>query len=280
VVGKVRLALTPMANHWWQVPFYVTCRGLTTSPIPYGAVCFQMDFDFIDHRLDIKISDGRCDSLSLHPCSVAEFYHEVMGRLRILGVEVTIGPLPCEIPGAIPFDADHQHGSYDAAQANRFWQIVLQADRVLKGFQGHFIGKVSPVHFFWGSFDLAATRFSGRLAPPHPGGVPNIADWVVREAYSHEVSSCGFWPGNGGFGSPAFYAYAYPEPVGFVRANVEPEAAFYSTTVHEFVLPYDAVRQATAPDQALMQFLQSTYEAAANCGHWDRSALERAKCGP
>lgn len=277
VVGKVRLALAPMANHWWQVPFYVTCRGLTTSPIPYGDACFQMDFDFIDHRLETRVSDGRSDAFALQPCSVAEFHREVMGRLRTLGFEVAIGTRPCEVPKAVPFEADHRHASYDAAQANRFWRVLLAADRVLKDFRGRFIGKASPVHFFWGSFDLAVTRFSGRPAPPHPGGVPNLADWVVREAYSHEVSSCGFWPGNGGFGRAAFYAYAYPEPPGFAQAAVVPAAAFYSAELREFVLPYDDVRRAAIPDEALMPFLQSSYEAAAEFGHWDRPALERPR---
>jgi hypothetical protein len=275
VVGKVRLALAPMENHWWQVPLYVTCRGLTTSPIPYGAGCFQLDFDFLDHRLDIRTSDGRWDALPLQPRSVADFHGEVIGRLRALGIEVAIGTTPCEVVDATPFEADHHHAAYDAAQANRFWRVLHQADRVLKSFRGRFLGKASPVHFFWGSFDLAVTRFSGRPAPPHPGGVPNLADWVVREAYSHEVSSCGFWPGNGGFGRAAFYSYAYPEPADFPRAPVAPAAALYSPDVREFILAYDEVRQANDPDQLLMSFLESTYVAAADLGHWDRAALER-----
>ena len=275
VVGKIRLALTPMVNHWWQAPLYLTCRGLTTSPIPYGSRCFQIDFDFIGHRLGIQMSDGRIEFIPLQPRSVAEFYREVMGRLRGLGVEAAIRTMPCEIADAIPFEDDHQHAAYDPGQANRFWRVLLQADRVLKAFRGGFIGKASPVHFFWGSFDLAASRFSGRLAPLHPGGVPNLADWAVREAYSHEVSSCGFWPGNGGFGAPAFYAYAYPEPPGFPKARIAPRAAFYSADLREFVLPYDDVRKESDPDGALMSFLESAYAATADLGHWNRPALER-----
>lgn len=275
VVGKVRLALAPMANHWWHVPLYVTCRGLTTSPIPYGELCFEIDFDFIDHRLNILVSDGRTDAFALLPMSVADFHREIMGRLRGLGIAVEIATMPCEVVDAVPFEADHHHAAYDAAYAHRFWQVLLQADRLLKAFRGRFLGKASPVHFFWGSFDLAVTRFSGRTAPPHPGGVPNLADWVVREAYSHEVSSCGFWPGNGGFGRAAFYAYAYPEPPGFAAAAVAPAAAFYSAEWREFVLPYDDIRAEAVPEDAVMPFLQRTYEAAAECGHWDCAALER-----
>lgn len=275
VVGKVRLALTPMLNHWWQVPLYVTCRGLTTSPIPYGGRSFEIDFDFIDHRLALRTSDGESESFALQPISVADFYAEVMGRLRVLGIELRISTMPAEVADAIPFDQDRRHAAYDAAYAHRFWRILVQADRVLKSFRARFIGKASPVHFFWGSFDLAVTRFSGRPAPPHPGGVPHFPDWAAREAYSHEVSSCGFWPGNGGFGQPAFYAYAYPEPPGFGEAPAVPAAAFYSPELREFILPYDAVRQAAAPDDDLLAFLHSTYAAAADLGGWDRAALER-----
>ncbi len=275
IVGKVRLALTPMANHWWQVPLYVTCRGLTTSPIPYADRCFQIDFDFIDHHLAIDCSDGRREAFPLRPCTVAEFYRESMGRLRALGIEAPIWAMPSEVVEAIPFDADMRHASYDPAFANRFWRVLVQTDRVLRAFRSGFVGKASPVHFFWGSFDLAVSRFSGRLAPPHPGGAPNLADWVVREAYSHEVSSCGFWPGNGGFGRAAFYAYVYPQPAGFATAAVAPDDAFYSPELGEFILPYDAVRRAAAPDRHLLAFLESTYAAAANLGHWDRAALER-----
>jgi hypothetical protein len=274
VVGKVRLALTPPVNHWWHVPLYLTCRGLTTSPIPYGACCFQMDFDFLDHRLDILVNDGRRETIPLQPCSVAHFSGEVMGRLRALGLEVSIWAKPVEVVECVPFHADHQQRPYDAAHARKFWQVLLQTDRVLKKFRGRFLGKASPVHFFWGSFDLAASRFSGRPAPAHGGGVPNLGDWVVREAYSHEVCSCGFWPGNGGFGQPAFYCYAYPEPPGFAEAAVT-AGAYYSTQLREFVLPYETVRTAAAPDATLLDFLQSTYAAAADRGHWDRAALER-----
>jgi len=275
VVGKVRLALAPMANHWWQVPLYLTCRGLTTSPIPYGERCFQIDFDFIDHRLILASGDGGLEAFPLEPRSVADFYAETMGRLRTLGLPVAIHTMPVEVADPIPFDADRLHRSYDAAASHRFWRVLLQADRVLKAFQARFIGKASPVHFFWGSFDLAATRFSGRPAPPHPGGVPNAPDRMVREAYSHEVSSCGFWPGNGGFGQPAFYAYAYPEPGGFAAAAVPPDAACYNDALKEFILAYDDVRAAAEPEQTVLAFLQGAYEAAAGLGRWDRAALER-----
>jgi hypothetical protein len=277
VVGKVRLAQTPWLNHSWHVPLYVTARGLTTSPIPHGHRIFQIDFDFIDHRLRIDSSDGAQRQLSLQPQSVADFHSAVMRALADIGIEVTIDRMPNEIAGAIPFDEDREHASYDAVYAQRFWRILVQADRVLKAFRTGFIGKASPVHFFWGSFDLAVTRFSGRRAPPHPGGVPNLADAVVREAYSHEVSSVGFWPGGGAIDYPAFYAYAYPEPTGFRTAEVRPEAAFYSTDLGEFILPYDAVRTAAAPDATLLDFAQSTFDAAASAGHWDRAALD---CGP
>ncbi|MCR6629839.1 MAG: DUF5996 family protein [Magnetospirillum sp.] len=275
----MRLALTPMANHWWQSPLYLTCRGLGTTPMYHGTVCVEMEFDFIDHRLRITVCDGRQTSVPLRPCSVARFYREVMDQLRELGLEVRIRTLPAELPDAIPFEQDERHASYDGDSARRFWLVLLQADRVLKRFRGGFLGKASPVHFFWGSFDLAVTRFSGRAAPPHPGGVPGLGDWVVREAYSHEVSSCGFWPGNGGFGRPAFYCYAYPEPPGFARATVAPAAAFYSEALREFVLPYDDMRRSPDPDAALMDFLASTYAAAADLGGWDRAALERPAQG-
>lgn len=276
VVGKVRLALAPWVNHCWQVPLYLTCRGLTTSPMPHGGEAVQIDFDFLDHRLDILLSDGRRDAFALRPRSVAEFYGEVTGRLAALGVPVTITTTPCEVADAIPFDTDEVHAAYDAEYAHRFWKILLRAHHVLQVFRGHFLGKASPVHFFWGSFDLAVTRFSGRAAPPHPGGVPHLSNRVVRDAYSHEVSSCGFWPGNGGFGHAAFYSYAYPEPPGFAQRMVEPVEAFYSTALSEFLLPYDKMRRADDPDHELMTFLNSTYRAAADLGHWDRAALERA----
>ncbi|HMD66212.1 MAG TPA: DUF5996 family protein [Stellaceae bacterium] len=275
IIGKIRLAQAPMINHWWQVPLYVTSRGLTTSPVPYGARAFQIDLDFIEHRLRISIDDGRREGFALRPRSVADFHAELMGRMRSLGFDVRIWTMPCEIEHPIRFEEDHRHAAYDPEFANRFLRVLVQADRVLTTFRARFLGKVSPVHFFWGSFDLAVTRFSGRRAPAHPGA-PNVADKVTREAYSHEVSSAGFWPGAAGVSQPVFYAYAYPEPAGFAQAAVAPVAASYSSAFHEFLLPYDAVRQAAAPDDLLLEFLQSTYEAAADLGRWDRAALERA----
>jgi hypothetical protein len=275
VIGKIRLAQAPLINHWWQVPLYVTSRGLTTSPMPDGARTFQIDFDFIDHRLMIQTSDGRAEGFALRPQTVSDFHGEVMERLEALGIDVRIWTTPVEIPDPTPFEQDRQHGAYDADHANRFWRVLVQPDRVFTAFRAGFIGKASPVHFFWGSFDLAVTRFSGRRAPLHPGA-PNVADRVTREAYSHEVSSCGFWPGGAGFEQPIFYSYAYAEPAGFKDARVRPEAAFYARELGEFILPYDAVRQAAAPDETLLDFLQSTYEAAADLAHWDRAALERA----
>jgi hypothetical protein len=274
IVGKIRLALAPPVNHWWHVPLYLTSRGPTTSPMPYGGRTFQIDFDFIDHVLRIAASDGRRDSLALVPRSVADFYAEVMGRLRALGIEVRIWPVPVEIADPIPFDQDQIHASYDPVQVNRFWHALAQIDQVFAAFRSRFIGKASPVHFFWGSFDLAVTRFSGRGAPPPPSN-PNIPDVVNREAYSHEVSSCGFWPGNGGFGQAAFYSYAYPQPPGFGEAPVQPSAAFYSKEIGEFILPYEAVRQSASPRDTLLEFLQSTYAAAADLAKWDRAALEK-----
>jgi hypothetical protein len=274
IIGKIRLAQAPMLNHWWQVPLYVTCRGLSTSPIPHeSGRSFQIDFDFIDHRLQIQASDGSMESLPLAPCSVADFYSRIISRLKALGLETRIWPVPVEIPNPIPFEEDRVHAAYDAVYAHRFWRLLVEVDSALKQFRSTFIGKASPVHFFWGSFDIAVTRFSGRPAPPHPGAA-GVADNVTREAYSHEVSSCGFWPG-AGFGQPAFYSYAYPEPAGFAAATVRPDSAFYSGELQEFVLPYDAVRRAVAPREALLQFLESTYVAAADLGHWDRAALER-----
>lgn len=277
VVGKIRLAHAPMINHWWQVPLYVTCRGLTTSPIPYGGMSFQIDFDFTRHSLTLETSEGGFASIALGPRTVADFYAEVMAGLRALGLETRIWTMPVEIPGAIPFEQDRTHGSYDRKYVTRFWRILVQAERVLTRFRGQFLGKVSPVHFFWGSFDLAVSRFSGRLAPRTTGQSPNLGAWVMQEAYSHEVSSCGFWPGNGGFGKAAFYSYAYPEPPGFASALVLPEAAYYDRSLGEYILPYDAVRQAPSPDGDLTKFLSRTYEAAADLGQWDRAALERAE---
>jgi hypothetical protein len=277
VVGKVRLARTPWLNHSWHVALYVTARGLTTSPIPDGVRTFQIDFDLIDHVLRISTSDGVRRQLALAGQSVASFYSAVMADLAELGIDVTIDELPNELPEPIRFSQDNRHASYDPAAVRRFFQMLASADRVFKQFRTGFLGKASPVHFFWGSFDLAVTRFSGRRAPRHPGGVPHLSDAVACEAYSHEVSSAGFWPGSGAIDYPAFYSYAYPEPAGFRATKVHPEAAFFSEALGEFILPYDAVRLAAQPDQALLEFLQSTYEAAANAAKWDRAALE---CAP
>ena len=279
IVGKIRLALAPPINHWWQVPLYVTARGLTTSLIPCHGRPFQIDFDFIDHRLAIDTCDGGRDGFALAACAVADFYAELMGRLRGLGIEVRIWTTPVEIADPIPFEQDHLHKSYDAGYAHRLWRVLSQADRVFTEFRAGFLGKVSPVHFFWGSFDLAVTRFSGRRAPQHPGA-PNVALSVVREAYSHEVSSAGFWPGGGLVDAPMFYSYAYPAPPGFAEARVRPGAAFYHRELGEFLLPYDDVRRAASPDAELLAFLDSTYAAAADLGRWDRAALERAPAPP
>jgi hypothetical protein len=275
VVGKIRLKLAPMVNHWWQATFYVTARGLTTSAMPYRDLYLQIDFDFLDHQLALRTSDGREERFALAAMAVADFHSEVMRRLRALGVDVHIWPMPSEIPDAIPFDQDRRHAAYDADAAQRFWRQLVQADRLLHQFRSLFLGKCSPVHFFWGSFDMAVTRFSGRRAPPMERGAPNVGAWVMREAYSHEVSSCGFWPGNGGFGRAAFYSYAYPEPDGFSTAAVRPNAAYYDDTLKQFILPYEAVRMAANPDQAVLDFLQTTYEACADYAGWDRNALER-----
>ncbi len=273
IVGKIRLALAPMSNHWWQVPLYVTCRGLTTSPILYGTRSFQIDFDFIDHRLRIETSDGARRSFELAPRSVADFLDEIAVQLRALGIEVGIWTVPVEIADRTPFEQDHHHAAYDPDYAQRHWRLLMQADRVFTMFRARFTGKVSPVHFFWGAFDLAVTRFSGRRAPAHPGA-PNVARSVMLESYSHEVSSCGFWAG-AGLGKPAFYAYAYPEPDGFRTYPIQPAQASYNPDIGEFLLPYETVRTAASPDETLLAFLQTTYEAAANFAHWDRAALER-----
>lgn len=275
IVGKIRLAHSPLVNHWWQVTFYVSPRGLTTSSIPYRNRLFDMEFDFVDHVLAIRTSDGGSGSVALASKSVAEFYDETFTALRQLGIDTRISATPNEVDPAIPFAQDHQHASYDAEAANLFWRQLIQAHRVINDFRSHYIGKVSPVHFFWGSFDMACTRFSGRPAPEHPGGAPNCADWVMVEGYSHELSSCGFWPGGGEEG--AFYAYAYPEPEGFADYPVSPDAAFYSKDFRQFLLPYEAVRTSAEPDRDLMNFLQSTYAAAADLAGWDRAALE---CDP
>jgi hypothetical protein len=274
IVGKIRLSLTPWLNHSWHVTLYVTSRGLATSPIPFDCRSFEIAFDFIDHKLRMETSDGLRSEHPLRPQPVSEFYTAMLARLSELGIEVKINQWPNEVPQRIRFSEDKTHFAYDPEYAHRFWRILLQADRVLKLFRTGFIGKCSPVHFFWGSFDLAVTRFSGRRAPPHPGGVPNLPDEVAREAYSHEVSSAGFWPGGPPLEYPAFYSYAYPQPAGFRETVIRPDAAFYSEELREFVLPYDALRAAASPDEALLAFLQSSYDAAAACGKWDRKALE------
>ncbi len=274
IVGKVRLVCTPWTNHSWHVPLYLTARGLTTSPIPHGSRLFQIDFDFLGRQLSIETSDGGSEAMKLEPRSVASFYEELMAKLEELAVGVTIYTTPNEVPDPIPFEEDREHDSYDAEYAERFWRVLLQTDRVLKAFRARFLGKNSPVHFFWGSSDLAVTRFSGRPAPPHPGGIPGLPDWITREAYSHEVSSAGFWPGGAVSPTPIFYAYAYPTPDGFGEAPVSPSGAFFSEEMGEFMLPYDEVRQAPDPDAQLMAFLESTYEAAADLAGWDRASLE------
>lgn len=275
IVGKVRLATAPMVNHWWQVVLYVTSRGLTTSPMPCSeSRTFQIDFDFLDNALVLTDCEGARSCIALEPMPVAEFYAAVMKHLDDLGIPTKINTTPNEIADGIPFDKDYTHKSYDKEYAYRFWRVLVQTDRLCKEFRSGYIGKVSPVHFFWGGFDLAVTRFSGRRAPPHPGGIPNFPDSAAREAYSHEVSSCGFWPG--GYGLDAsFYAYAYPEPEGFGQAHASPGAASYNTQLREFLLPYEAVRTASDPDAAVLSFFQSTYESAADLGHWDRADLER-----
>ncbi|HEU5248030.1 MAG TPA: DUF5996 family protein [Candidatus Udaeobacter sp.] len=277
IVGKIRLTLSPWTNHSWHVTLYVTSRGLTTSPIPHGSDTFEIQFDFIDHQLLIDKSDGARRTIQLKPQSVVEFYRIVMKTLSDLKLPVTINTTPNEIENPIPFDQDEEHRSYDREYANRFWRVLMQSDRVFKEFRSRFCGKCSPVHFFWGSFDLAVTRFSGRAAPPHPGGVPHLPDAITREAYSQEVSSLGFWPGNAAAPIPVFYSYAYPEPPGFSEAKIQPDAAFYEAKLREFILPYDAVRTADKPDQVLLDFAQSAYDAASQLGKWDRAALEEKK---
>jgi hypothetical protein len=277
VIGKIRLSRSPWLNHSWHVTLYVNARGLTTSPVPDGRRNFEIAFDFIDHALRISTSDGAERQFPLAGQSVASFYARTNAALAELGIQVKIDEMPNELPDPVKFSRDTAHASYDPDAVRRFFQILVDADRVFKRFRSAFLGKASPVHFFWGSFDLAVTRFSGRHAPPHPGGVPHLPDAVASEAYSHEVSSAGFWPGSGAIDYPAFYSYAYPEPAGFRAAKVKPEAAFFHDTMGEFILPYDAVRTAADPEQALFDFLQSTYEAAANAASWDREALE---CAP
>ncbi|KAB2384614.1 DUF5996 family protein [Actinomadura montaniterrae] len=271
IVGKIRMAHAPLVNHWWQVTLYVSPRGLTTSAIPYAAGAFDMEFDFVSDVLRLRSSSGEERQVALEPKPVADFYAETMDHLVGLGIETTIQARPNEVEPSIPFADDHQHASYDAEAAHLFWRQLLQANRVLGEFRSHFVGKVSPVHFFWGAMDLACTRFSGREAPRHPGGAPNCGDWVMVEGYSRELSSCGFWPG---LDEGAFYAYAYPEPEGFADRPVMPDAAFYSRENGQFLLPYEAVATADDPDRTLFAFLQSTYEAAADLGDWDRGSLE------
>ncbi|WP_197376762.1 DUF5996 family protein [Mycolicibacterium baixiangningiae] len=271
IVGKVRLAYAPLLNHWWQAPLYVSPRGLTTSAIPVGTRLFDMEFDFIDHALSVRLSDGGSDHLDLRGRSVAQFHDQTMAMLDRLGIDARITKRPNEVDPAIPF-AEDQHQGYDPSAASTFWQQLVQADRVIGQFRSRFAGKVSPVHFFWGSFDLACSRFSGRLAPRHPGGTPNCGDWVMVEAYSHELSSCGFWPGGGDEG--AFYSYAYPEPDGYADFAGRPDGAFYDTELRQYLLPYETARAARDPDQCVLDFLEFAYAGAADLAGWDRKALD------
>jgi hypothetical protein len=277
VIGKIRLVLAPWTNHSWHVTLYLTARGLTTSPIPHGSQTFEIRFDFIDHEARILKNDGAIRIIKLQPQTVKKFYEVVMNEMNALELPVTINTTPNEITDAIPFERDEIHRAYNPEQANRFWRVLVQADRVFKEFRSRFCGKCSPVHFFWGSFDLAVTRFSGRPAPPHPGGVPHLPDAIAREAYSQEVSSLGFWPGNEAMPQALFYSYAYPEPKGFADAKIGPAGASYNSQLHEFVLPYETMRAMTSPDEALLEFAQSTYDAASTLAKWDRAALEEKK---
>lgn len=274
VIGKIRLELAPWINHSWGSTLYVSARGLTTSRIPWRSGSFDVEFDFVDHRLRVRTSDGAERGFDLEPMPVATFYERTFTMLADLGIMVDIFTRPVEVVEAIPFEEDDQHASYDPTPIQRFWGALVQANRVMTAFRARFIGKSSPVHFFWGGFDLAVTRFSGRTAPRHPGGVPNCADWVMEEAYSHELSSAGFWPG-GALGQAAFYAYAYPAPAGYADAHIEPGAGYFHRELGEFILPYESVRTAANPDAALTSFLDSTYRAAADLARWDRNALER-----
>jgi hypothetical protein len=280
IAGKVRMAATPLVNHWWNVTFFVTSRGLVAPSNYYGGRSFDMIFDFVDHEVRIAASDGRVERFALKAMSVADFYAEFMQRLRRLDIDLRIWTMPCEIEKCVRFDEDRIHAQYDAAYVQKFHQALVQANRVMSAFRARFIGKASPVHFFWGSFDLAATRFSGRTAPPLKGHTPNVADWSMAEAYSHEEWSCGFWPGNGGYGRAAFYVYAYPEPAGYGDTRLQSAGAFYDTNVGQFILPYDAVRQAADPDALVLGFFQETYVAAADLARWDRAALERTAAVP
>jgi hypothetical protein len=278
MVGKTRLALAPPVNHWWHVALYLSSRGLTTSPMPHGNRTLEVELDFVDHNLVLRTSDGATRAIALVPRSVADFYREYTALLDSLGVRVRIRPVPSEMADVLPFTDDHEHRSYDPDYAGRCWRILSQANRVTQEFRGRFLGKCSPVHFFWGAFDLACTRFSGRRAPPHPGGVPHLPDRIVREAYSHECISAGWWPGGAGgpVTEPVFYSYSYPEPAGYPEAKVLPSEAYYQRDLKEFVLPYEVVRTAERPDEVLLQFLQSTYEAGADLARWDRPAAERS----
>ena len=271
IVGKTRLALAPRQNHWWHVPFYVSARGLTTTPIPYGARAFQVEFDFVDHRLVVETDEGAIREIALRPQSIADFYREYLGLLAGLGITVRLWPVPVEVDQAIPFLEDRVHVAYEPGHTHRFFLMLLQADRITKRFQGRFLGKSSPVHFFWGAFDLAHTRFSGRRAPAHAAS----EWWVLREANSHEEFSVGFWPGSASVAEPAFYAYARPEPPGFDATEIRPSGAFYSRELADFILPYEAVRTAPSPDQAVLEFYQSAYDTAADLARWDRAALDR-----
>jgi hypothetical protein len=275
IVGKVRIASTPLINHWWNATFDVTSRGVIALAMHYRGRTFDVIFDFVEHRLRIESSDGRAEMLALEPMTVADFYAAFMQALKRLDIEVTIWTMPSEIEGATPFERDRTHAQYDRVYVERFAQALVQANRVFTEFRARFVGKASPVHFFWGGLDLAVTRFSGRTAPPLKGETPNVAKWVMDEAYSHEVSSCGFWPGNGGYGRAAFYVYAYPEPAGYGGTKLKTAEAAYDDTLGQFILPYDAVRQARDPDALLLGFLQETYEAAAELAKWDRKGLER-----
>ncbi len=276
IAGKVRIATTPLVNHWWNATFFVTARGLAAPANSHAGCSFDIMFDFVEHQLCLATSDGGRECFALKPMTVADFYAEFMQRLRRLGIDVHIWTMPSEIENAIPFERDRVHAQYDAAYAQKFWLVLVQANRVMNEFRARFTGKASPVHFFWGSFDLAVTRFSSRAAPPPKGVTPNVANWVMAEAYSHEVSSCGFWPGNGGFGDAAFYVYAYPEPAGYGETRLRTAGASYNKDLGQFILPYDTVRRAQDRDGLLLGFLQETYEAAADLAQWDRLALERA----
>jgi hypothetical protein len=271
IVGKTRLALAPKQNHWWHVPLYVSARGLTTTPIPYGSRTFEVDFDFIDHRLTVETSEGTIREIALRPQTVADFYREYTDVLAGLGIVVNLWPVPVEIDHPIPFLEDRLHASYDSAHAHRFFRMLVQADRIMKRFQGRFLGKTSPVHLFWGAFDLALTRFSGRRGPEHK----DTEWWVLREANSHEEISVGFWPGSGTVAEPAFYAYTRPEPPGLASTAIRPAAAYYSRELGDFILPYEMVRSASSPDETVLDFYQSAYNAGADLARWDRAALDR-----